>query len=113
MSSRAQNLSSQPTKVYDTPQGQELVLRILLNSKPFSITPHEYQLEGICKSLDGEDMIATMATGAGKTGFYCFLMLVICVIAQNSELALGGMRFPSNPCMLLVCPTKALEIDMV
>jgi len=113
MSSRAQNPPAQPTKAYDTPQGRELILHILLNSKPRSIIPHEYQLEGICKSLDGEDMIATMATGAGKTGFYCFLMVVICAIAQNSELALGGLRFPSNPCMLLVCPTKALEIDMV
>jgi len=31
-----------------------------------------------------------MATGAGKTGFCCFLMLVILAISQDPNIALAG-----------------------
>jgi hypothetical protein len=54
--------------VYDTPTGRALICNILNNNKP-PIAPHDYQLEGICKVLDGADVLATMATGSGKTGF--------------------------------------------
>jgi len=66
---------SQP--VYNTETGCTLVTDILAKNQLRSIEPHDYQLEGICYALDGVDLVATMATGAGKTGFYCFLMLVI------------------------------------
>ena len=63
--------------VYNTAAGRTLVKDILAKSQPRPIEPHDYQLEGICHALDGVDVVTTMATGAGKTGFYCFLMLVI------------------------------------
>jgi ATP-dependent helicase YprA (DUF1998 family) len=69
--------------------------------------------EGICRALDGDDVVATMATGAGKTGLLSFLMLVVRAISRNSSLALQSCTFPNNPCMLVICPTKALEEDMV
>ena len=61
--------------VYNTVAGRTLITDILasLKSQPRPIQPHDYQLEGICHALDGVDVVATMATGAGKTGFYCFL----------------------------------------
>ena len=100
---------SQP--VYNTEAGRTLVTDILARNQ--SIEPHDYQLEGICYALDGVDLVAAMATGARKTGFYCFLMLVILAISQDPNIALAGKTFPINPCMLLIAPTKALQEDMV
>ena len=77
------------------------------------IEPHDYQVEGICPAMDGDDVLATMATGAGKTGFFTFLMLVIREISQDPSLALEGIGFPKNPAMLVVCPTKALQDNTV
>jgi superfamily II DNA/RNA helicase len=63
-------------------------------------------------SLDGHDVLATMATGAGKTGLFTFLMLVICTISKDSSLAIGTRSFPEDPAMIVLCPTKALQADM-
>ncbi|KAF8158057.1 P-loop containing nucleoside triphosphate hydrolase protein [Crassisporium funariophilum] len=98
--------------IYNTQAGRTLVTDILAKNQPRSIEPHDYQLEGICYALDGVDLVATMATGSGKTGFYCFLMLVILAISQDPSIALAGKTFPKNPCMILIAPTKALQQDM-
>ncbi|KAF8983552.1 hypothetical protein BDQ17DRAFT_1437368 [Cyathus striatus] len=97
--------------VYNTPQGQDLVKEILSQCNP-PVYPHTYQIDGICASLDGESLLASMATGSGKTGFYSFLMLVVLAISQNPEKALGDVKFPKNPAMLVILPTKALQEDM-
>jgi superfamily II DNA/RNA helicase len=100
--------------VYTTASGRALLVRqILSQCKPVAIEPHDYQCEGICRALDGDDVVATMATGAGKTGLMSFLMLVVRTISQDPSLALQNRTFPKNPCMLVICPTKALEEDMV
>ena len=99
--------------VYTTMAGRLLVQKILSQCEPVPIEPHDYQCEGICRSLDGDDVIATMATGAGKTGLLSFLMLVIRAISRDPSLALQNCTFPKDPCMLVICPTKALEEDMV
>jgi superfamily II DNA/RNA helicase len=75
--------------------------------------PHDYQIEGICAVLDGHDLLATMATGTGKTGYFTMLMLVMCAISKDETLALGGWTFPKDPAMIIVCPMKALQQDMV
>ena len=98
---------------YTTDSGRTLVRQILSQCKPIAIEPHDYQCEGICRALDGDDVVATMATGAGKTGLLSFLMLVVCAISRDSSLALQNRTFPKDPCMLVICPTKALEEDMV
>ncbi|KAF8230154.1 hypothetical protein L208DRAFT_131996 [Tricholoma matsutake] len=71
--------TSQPrphNAVYNTPAGRNLVRQILSSCVP-PVEPHDYQLDGLCFSLDGYDVVATMATGTGKTSFFIFLMLVI------------------------------------
>ena len=98
--------------IYNTPSGRSLVCQILSQCEPVAIEPHDYQCEGICWALDGDD-IATMATGAGKTGLLSFLMLVVCAISRDPSLALQNRTFSKDPCMLIICPTKALEEDMV
>jgi ATP-dependent helicase YprA (DUF1998 family) len=59
------------------------------------------------------DLLATSPTGSGKTGYFILLMVVVHEIAGNKTLAIGKERFPKNPVMIVVCPTKALEEDIV
>jgi ATP-dependent helicase YprA (DUF1998 family) len=98
-------------KIYDTPKGFALIRKILVGILPYE--PHCYQIEGICPIMDGVDLLATTATGTGKTGFFMMLMLLIRAISQDPTLALSGRTFPKDPAMVLVCPTKALQEDMV
>ena len=84
--------------VYTTASGRALVKQILAQCKPIVIEPHVYQCEGICWTLDGDDDVATMATGADKKGLLSFLMLVVRAISQDPSLALQN-RSP----MILVC----------
>ncbi|KAH6893919.1 P-loop containing nucleoside triphosphate hydrolase protein [Coprinopsis sp. MPI-PUGE-AT-0042] len=97
--------------IFNTPEGHTRIREILAKHEP-PIIPHDYQCEGIAVSLDGKDLLATMATGAGKTGFYTFLMIVMKAIARDPSLALKGFSAPKNPLLLLVVPTKALQEDM-
>jgi ATP-dependent helicase YprA (DUF1998 family) len=76
------------SKVYDTLEGFALARKILAQTLPFE--PHDFQVEGICAVLDGRDLLATMATGSGKTRFFIMLMLVMRAISEDNALALGG-----------------------
>jgi len=111
MSKSASVNAPSTSKIYDTPEGHTLARRILEQYLPF--TPHDYQIEGICPVLNGRDVLATMATGTGKSGFFYMLVIVIRAIANEPSLALGGRKFPPDPAMILACPTKALQTDLV
>jgi ATP-dependent helicase YprA (DUF1998 family) len=113
MSPTTSQNTSPSHSIYNTASGRTLVCRILSQCEPIAIEPHNYQCEGICRALDGDDVVATMATGAGKTELLSFLMLVVRAISRDPTLALQNHTFPKDPCMLIVCPTKALEEDMV
>jgi len=62
--------------------------------------------------MDGFDLFVTTPTSSGKTGYLIMLMLVVREISADTTLALGK-EFPKDPAMIIVCPTKALEDDMV
>jgi ATP-dependent helicase YprA (DUF1998 family) len=96
---------------YDSILGRVLCKMILAKYLPYD--PHDYQLDGICSALDGFDLFATTPTGSGKMGYFIMFMLVIREIAANQALALGQEKIPKDPAMIVVCPTKALEDDMV
>ena len=96
---------------YDSNLGRNLCKTILAKYLPYE--PHTYQLHGICPPMDSRDLLASTPTSLGKTGFLFMLMLVIQDISANETLALGKMRFLKDPAMIIVCPTKALEEDMV
>jgi ATP-dependent helicase YprA (DUF1998 family) len=113
ISSAGPSPKAQDGPVYNTPASRALVRKILAECLPPSFEPHDYQIEGTCPAMDGKDVLATMATGTGKTGFFIFLMLVIHAISQDPSPALGGITFPEDPTMIVVCPTKALQVDMV
>ncbi|KAH6899124.1 P-loop containing nucleoside triphosphate hydrolase protein, partial [Coprinopsis sp. MPI-PUGE-AT-0042] len=98
--------------IWNTEAGHLRVKEILAKCQP-PIYPHDYQTEGICVSLDNKDLLATMATGMGKTGFFSFTMLVALAIKKDPSLAMpGAPSIPDNPAMLLILPTKALQEDM-
>ncbi|KAF8720414.1 hypothetical protein AX14_010991 [Amanita brunnescens Koide BX004] len=98
---------------FSTPEGFALC-RSILKAMSLPFDPHDYQLEGVCQILDGLDLLAVTPTGSGKTGFIYILLLVLYGIQQKPELRPPGVRiFPKDPVIFVVCPTNALEEDMV
>ncbi|KAF8234158.1 hypothetical protein L208DRAFT_1551077 [Tricholoma matsutake] len=89
------------SKIYDTPEGFVLACKILAQTLLLKL--HDFQVEGICAVLDGHDLLATMATGSGKTGYFIMLMLVMHAISEDETLALGGRTFPKDPAIFFVC----------
>jgi ATP-dependent helicase YprA (DUF1998 family) len=99
------------TRRYNSLEGHNLCKKILAKYLPYD--PHDYQLDGICPVMDGYDLLAATPTGSGKTGYLIMLMLVVREISEDQTLALNERKFPKDPAMIVVCPTKALEEDMV
>lgn len=97
---------------FSSPEGYSLARKILRPLLPYD--PHDVQLEGICKSVDGGDIMALLPTGAGKTGFFIFYMLLMLALAKDPSLvAPRKKRVPQNPVMVIVFPTNGVEEEMV
>jgi len=96
---------------YDSIQGRQLCKKIL--AKYVTYNPHDYILDGICPVMDGFDLLATTPCGSGKSGYLILLMLFVHEIAADKTLAIGEEVFPLDPVMIVVCPMKALEEDIV
>ncbi|KAH9924245.1 P-loop containing nucleoside triphosphate hydrolase protein [Amylocystis lapponica] len=95
--------------LFSSAEGQSLCHKILSSCLPYD--PHDYQLDGVCKALDGVDVLAVTPTGSGKTGFLTMYLLVVCAILREPALC-PTVKFKHDPAMLIVCPTKSLEFDM-
>ncbi|KAK6992374.1 hypothetical protein R3P38DRAFT_2387545, partial [Favolaschia claudopus] len=95
---------------WSSPVGLELVKSILKDTS-FPHTPHDDQLEGVCKSLDRVHLPVTPTTGSGKTGYYVIYILVILAAVARPELC-PSAKFPKNPCLLVICPTTPLQLEM-
>ncbi|KAF8143637.1 P-loop containing nucleoside triphosphate hydrolase protein, partial [Mycena galopus ATCC 62051] len=96
---------------WQSSEGYALARRIL-KASPLPYDPHDYQIEGICCSLDGMPLLAITPTGSGKTGFYTMYMLVVQAVVKDPTLC-PTAAFPADPCLLLICPTIPLQLDMV
>ena len=59
------------------------------------------------------DLLATTPTGSGKAGYLILLILVVREIAADMTLAIVKEILPRDPVMIVVCPTKALEDEIV
>ena len=68
-------IAQEPPKrfVFSSDEGFKLCQQILEAQLPYS--PHDFQIEGICKALDSVDLLAILATGSGKTGFLSHQLL--------------------------------------
>lgn len=64
------------TFCWSPPAGYDLCRKILRDSN-LPYVPHDYQVEGVCKTLDGIDLLAITPTGSGKTGYLSMYMLVV------------------------------------
>lgn len=93
-------------------QEGHLLCRRILKDSPLPYDPHDYQIEGVCKSLDGVDLCAITPTGSGKTGYYTMYMLVVLAVVKNPTLC-PTSTFPENPLLIIICPTIPLQLDMV
>ncbi|KAJ7845242.1 P-loop containing nucleoside triphosphate hydrolase protein [Mycena olivaceomarginata] len=93
-----------------SPEGHALSRHILAES-PLQYDPHDHQIDGICVSLDGVDLLAITPTGSGKTGFYTMYMLVIMAVLKDPNLC-PSAKFPTDPCLIVICPTIPLQLEM-
>src|ERR1700723_1192400 len=96
--------------VFSSDEGFKLCRQILEARLPYS--PHDFQVEGLCKVFDHIDLFAILAMGSGKTGFLSMYMLVVLAIKKDPSLC-PTAKFPDNPCLLAIRPTKYLEHQMV
>ncbi|KIJ07434.1 hypothetical protein PAXINDRAFT_90382, partial [Paxillus involutus ATCC 200175] len=94
---------------FNSPAGLRLCREILKDLMPPDT--HDWQLQAITRLLDGEDVLLITATGSGKTDVFIRLMRLIKNFTTCPR-RLEGVRFPSDPGMIVVCPTKALEEEM-
>jgi ATP-dependent helicase YprA (DUF1998 family) len=109
----AENVNDPATSkkfIFSSPEGRTFCENILAKRLPYA--PHDFQLEGICKLLDGVDVLAVVATGMGKTALLFMFMMVAQEIAQRPSICPSKV-VPKNPAMVVVCPTNALEEEMV
>src|SRR5260221_14006190 len=95
---------------FSCPAGWELCHRILKDRLPFA--PHDYQLEGVSTILDKQDFIGVSATGSGKSA-YAYMVLHIIQGLQAHPTLCPLAKFPSDPAILMIYPTKALEENQV
>lgn len=97
-------------KFYSRP-GFDLTRKILLGILPhFEL--HRYQIDGICKVLDGIDLVAVTSTGSGQTAYLFLTILVMIAISKTPSLC-PDVKFPKDPAIVVVCPTNSIEQQMV
>ena len=56
-------------------------MKVLWPLLPYN--PHEDQLEGICKMIDGINLMPLMHTGSGKTGYFTMYMLLLLALSKD------------------------------
>ncbi|KAJ7720543.1 P-loop containing nucleoside triphosphate hydrolase protein [Mycena metata] len=98
------------TFCWRSPEGHALA-RCILAASTLPYEPHDYQIEGVCASLDGIDLLAITPTGSGKTGFYTMYILVMLAVLKDPTLC-PTAKFPADPCLIVICPTIPLQLEM-
>ena len=89
-----------------------VLCRDILRGTLFDFHLHDWQVEGVCQSLDGMDLLAITPTGSRKTSFYIMYILVVCAVLKDSSLC-PTAKFPKNACLIVICPTIPLQLEMV
>ena len=93
------------------PEGLQLARELIRPQLPHDL--HDYVLEGVCKAVDGIHVLAVAPTGGGKTGYFYGYILLLKALEKMSPRAQLKRKFPRNPAIVIVFPTKGLEEEMV
>ena len=105
-------MDARPADGLSSPDGLRLARQLLRPQLPHDT--HDYALEGICKALDGIHVLAVTRTGGGKTSYFFGYMLLLKALQQLRPVCpLLKRRYPDNPAMVIIFPTKGLEEEMV
>ena len=96
---------------WGSPTGHALCRQILKETQ-LQYEPHSCQIEGVCQSLDGINLFAITPTGSSKTSYYIMYILVVLTVIDKPLLSLSA-KFPKNPCLIVICPTIPLQLEMV
>ena len=105
-------MSPSPGLGLSTPEGLWLARQLLRPQLPHDI--HDHILEGVCKAIDGTHVLSVLPTGGGKSGyFYCFILLLWALCKLSPPCSLLKRKYPVNPVLIAVFPTKGLEEEMV
>jgi superfamily II DNA or RNA helicase len=103
---------NKPIEVFSTTEGRALVKSIVLPLVDFE--PHDPQIEGVCKVLDGCDLLVILPTGYGKTGFLFLYMLALNAIRTDERVHTKvRTRIPEKAAMVVIVPTNAVGVQMV
>lgn len=95
---------------FSSVDGRDLLRKILKSKIPYE--PHDYQIEGVCKSLDGTSLLAVIPTGGGKTAYFLMYMLALQALSQDPTLC-PHYYAPKDPILMISYPLIGLEEEMV
>ena len=100
-----------PKYIFSTPAGHRLAHSTLRPQLPYD--PHDAQLEGICKAVDGINIMVLTPTGSGKTGYLTMYILFMISLANPKLVAPAMKKVCQNPVVVMVFPTNGVEGEMV
>lgn len=87
--------SASDTTSFSSPKGHALARTILKDCYLISYVPHEGQIHGVCKALDGVDILAITPNRGGKTGYFTMYMHVVLALVKNPGFW-PTAKFPKN-----------------
>ncbi len=104
--------SSQPF-LFNSSEGINLCREIAQPSLGYD--PHDYSLDIATKIIDGHDCLVRAACGSGKTGILALLAIILVKLGENPAQVPPSFpkSFIKRPVILVICPTNALEEDLV
>ncbi|KAF9050826.1 hypothetical protein BDZ89DRAFT_1108017 [Hymenopellis radicata] len=89
--------------------GRKVIRDVGKSHLPFD--PHDFSIKAAACLLDKSDVMIRTACGSGKTGTIALIAIVLAELHRNPSLVSPGYVpwWHSNPVMLVICPTNALE----
>lgn len=104
--------SSTPQFRFYLEEGRQLCRKIARKHFPYDV--HDYSIDVAAKIMDQTDVLVRTACASGKTGTIALIAVIMAEVAADDTLAPGFHPwYEKNPALLVICPTDALEVNMV
>jgi superfamily II DNA/RNA helicase len=98
--------------MFQSSEGRVLIRKIAQDhGLPFD--PHDFTLDAIGALLDQKDVLVRAATGAGKTGIIALASISLTALHQTLRPHPYNVWWPDQPVSIVICPTNALEVNIV